>query len=121
MRAVATGWDGERVRHLRYPCFDARTPAAEVLDPTASAQPWGNPHLSTRALQQLSLNLALYLSHLAHLAASMAAEGLRPEAAPRQRGYLFGITYDNSAAEVRCPALPMRLAPPAPRLHRCMC
>ena len=52
------------------------------------------------------------------LAASMAAEGLRPEAAPRQRGYLFGITYDNLAAEVRCPALPMRLAPPAPRLHR---
>ena len=31
-----------------------------------------------------------------------------------ERGYLFGITYDNLAAEVRCPALPMRLAPPAP-------
>ena len=112
MRAVATGWGGERVRDLLYPWFDARTPAAEVLDPTASVLRGKPSPVHTCAAAALSQSFS-FSPHLAHLATSLAAEGLRPEAVPRQRGYLFGITYDNSAAEVRCPALPMCLARPA--------
>ena len=70
VRAVATGWAGERVRDLLYPWFDARTPAAEVLDPTASVQQRGNPHLpQTCAAAALSQSRSLSLiSHISQRA-----------------------------------------------------